>query len=116
MAERYGNAPPKEGRASTWRWWSPTIATGPGCGWGRSVYYLPSANMNWAYPYSIKDSTNGKTIDNTSNVLRAGDVIWVSNAHQSNRRRFSDWTYDGKNEVSGSRPTRTRSRPPRSPS
>jgi penicillin-binding protein 1A len=98
MAERYRNAPPREGR-----YYLALVESNDRNGarvrLGTQQYFLPSANMNWAYPYSIKDSTNGKTIDNTSNVLRAGDVIWVSNAHQSNRRRFSDWTYDGKNEV-----------------
>jgi penicillin-binding protein 1A len=32
-------------------------------------------------------------------VLHAGDVVWVKNAHQSKRARFSDWTYDSKSEV-----------------
>ncbi len=99
MAERYRNAPPREGRLLPGAGGVQRPQRRPGARWGPQLYFLPSANMNWAYPYSIKDSTNGKTIDNTSNVLRAGDVIWVSNAHQSNRRRFSDWTYDGKNEV-----------------
>ena len=38
------------------RWSSPTTAAGPGCASGRKLYYLPSANMTWAFPFSIKDS------------------------------------------------------------
>ena len=44
-------------------------------------------------------------------MVRPGDVIWVSNAHHSNRRRFSDWDYDAKNEPRWLRPTRTGRRP-----
>jgi penicillin-binding protein 1A len=56
--------------------------------------------MSWAFPYSLKDTTNGKVLDSTVGVLRAGDVVWVANAHRSKLRRFSDWTYDSKSEVS----------------
>jgi penicillin-binding protein 1A len=65
---------------------------------GSEQYFLPSSNMNWAFPFSMRDSTNGKTVQNTTNVVRPGDVVWVSNAHQTDRRRFSDWEYDSKNE------------------
>jgi penicillin-binding protein 1A len=63
------------------------------------VYTLPSAHMLWAVPYTTKDSTNDKKLESTAGVLRKGDVIWVSNAHRSKLPRFSDWTYDEKNEV-----------------
>jgi penicillin-binding protein 1A len=66
---------------------------------GKGLYTLPSANMLWAVPWSSKNAVNDKKLDSTVGVLRAGDVIWVKNAHQSKRARFSDWTYDGKSEV-----------------
>jgi len=97
-AERYGNRRPEEGRMYLGLVES-NDRNGAKVRLGTQLYSLPSANMNWAYPYSVKDSTNGHTIDNTSNVLKPGDVIWVANAHQSQRRRYSDWTYDSKNEV-----------------
>ena len=55
--------------------------------------------MLWAVPYSLKDSTNGRTLKNAVGVLHTGDVIWVKNAHRSRLRRFSDFTYDEKSEV-----------------
>ena len=55
--------------------------------------------MMWAVPYSTSDASNGKLLDSTVGVLRAGDVVWVKNAHQSKRRRFADWSYDAKSEV-----------------
>jgi penicillin-binding protein 1A len=66
---------------------------------GKGLYTLPSAAMTWAVPYSTRDSTNGKQLESTVGLLRPGDVIWVKNAYQSRRRRFSDWTYDAKSEV-----------------
>jgi penicillin-binding protein 1A len=66
---------------------------------GAGLYTLPSANFPWAVPFSYTDSANGKELESTAGVLRPGDVIWVRNAHQSRRRRFSDWTYDSKSEV-----------------
>src|SRR5262249_37351087 len=67
---------------------------------GEHVYLLPSANYLWAWPYSAKDTTNGRVLESTVGVLRAGDVVWVANAHRSRLRRFSDWSYDAKQEVS----------------
>ena len=96
-AERYGNQPPEEGRL----YLGIVESNGPSGASvrvGTETYFLPSGNMSWAFPFSLRDSTNGKTLQNTTNVVRAGDVVWVSNAHQTNRRRFSDWEYDGKNE------------------
>jgi penicillin-binding protein 1A len=66
---------------------------------GAHVYTLPAANMLWAVPYSAKDTVNDRKLDSTVGVLRTGDVIWVRNAHQSKRGRFSDWSYDSKSEV-----------------
>src|SRR6185369_9597068 len=37
--------------------------------------------------------------ESTVGVVRAGDVVWVRNAHRTKLRRFSDWVYDEKNEV-----------------
>lgn len=66
---------------------------------GGKIYPLPSAGMDWAFPYSSADSTNGKTLDSTSSVLHPGDVVWVATLHRSRLRRFSDWTYDSSGEV-----------------
>jgi penicillin-binding protein 1A len=66
---------------------------------GDKIYPLPSAGMDWAFPYSTVDSTNGKTLTSTKNVLHAGDVVWVTPLHRSHLHRFSDWTYDGAGEV-----------------
>lgn len=66
---------------------------------GKKVYTLPSEGMNWAFPFSMRDSSNAKPLESTAGVLRRGDVIWVSTLHRSKLRRWSDWTYDEKNEV-----------------
>ena len=72
MAERYGNEPARGGPALPGPGRVQRARRAPRCGWARSVYDLPSAHMNWAFPFSIKDSTNGKHLDTTSDVLRAG--------------------------------------------
>jgi penicillin-binding protein 1A len=97
-AERYGAGPLQEGRLYL------GIVESAGAGGaqvrvGKGVYELPSLHMKWAVPFSMKDSTNGKLLDSTAGVLKKGDVIWVSNTHKTSRKRFSDWTYDPKNEV-----------------
>jgi len=66
---------------------------------GKGTYTLPSKGMDWAFPYSTKDFTNGKPLASTVGVLHVGDVVWVRNARRSKLRRFADWTYDEKNEV-----------------
>jgi penicillin-binding protein 1A len=66
---------------------------------GERIYPLPSAGMEWAYPYSAVDSTNGRTLTSTNGVLHPGDVVWVTPMNRSRLRRFSDWTYDGAGEV-----------------
>src|SRR5262249_32160842 len=66
---------------------------------GAGVYTLPPAGFSWAVPFSYTDSSNGKELESPLGVLRPGDVLWVKNAHQSRRRRFSDWTYESKSEV-----------------
>jgi penicillin-binding protein 1A len=96
--ERYGLGPLEEGRLYLGLV-EAVAQTGAKVRVGANVYDLPSANMTWAYPFSYKDSTNGRVLESTAMVLKKGDVVWVANAHQSNRRRFSDWTYDEKNEV-----------------
>jgi penicillin-binding protein 1A len=96
--ERYGAGPLAEGRL-----YLGMVEGGSGSGAqvrvGKGVYELPSLHMKWAVPFSLKDSTNGKLLDSTAGVLKKGDVIWVSNTHKSSRKRFSDYTYDPKNEV-----------------
>jgi len=66
---------------------------------GGKIYPLPSSGMDWAFPYSTVDSTNGRTLTNTNSVLHPGDVVWVTPLHSSHLRRFSDWTYDDAGEV-----------------
>ncbi len=66
---------------------------------GEKVYPLPSTGMQWAVPLSMVDSTNGRTLASTANVVKPGDVVWVAMAHRTRLRRFSDWTYDSVNEV-----------------
>jgi penicillin-binding protein 1A len=66
---------------------------------GDKIYPLPSSGMDWAFPYSTVDSTNGKTLSSTNSVLHPGDVVWVTPLHRSHLRRFSDWTYDSALEV-----------------
>ena len=109
-ATRYGSEPLREGRLYLGLVESDD-RSGARVRVGTEVYFLPSDNMKWAFPFSYKDSTNGKTLDSTAGVLRPGDVVWVSNAHQSTRRRFSDWTYDSKNEVNWYPPYKDKSPP-----
>jgi penicillin-binding protein 1A len=66
---------------------------------GEKTYHLPPAGMQWATPFSLVDSTNGRTLQGTAGLLKPGDVIWVANAHRSRLRRYADWTYDSANEV-----------------
>jgi len=99
VAARYGADPPVEGRFYL------GLVEGVGAGGaarvrvGKGIYSLPAANLLWAVPYSNKDATNGKVLEKADGVLKTGDVVWVRNAHQSKRRRFSDWVYDAKSEV-----------------
>jgi penicillin-binding protein 1A len=95
---RYGSAPPAEGRL----YLGLVESAGGGKAQvrvGAKTYPLPSSGMDWAYPYSTVDSTNGRTLTGTNSVLHAGDVVWVTPMHRSRLRRFSDWTYDGAGEV-----------------
>ena len=48
-----------------------------------------TADRRRAAPYSSRDSTNGKVLEPDTILLHKGDVVWVSNANQSERRRFS---------------------------
>jgi len=66
---------------------------------GAMVYVLPPAGLNWAVPYSARDSSNGKLLTSTEGVLRAGDVVWVRALQPHKRKRYSDWTFDEKSEV-----------------
>ncbi len=110
MGERYGNEPLAEGRL-----YLGIVESSSGgdaqVRVGKKIYELPSAHMKWAVPFSLKDATNGKLLDSTAGVLKKGDVVWVSNTHKSSRKRFSDWTYDPKNEVIWAAPYEGRSPP-----
>jgi penicillin-binding protein 1A len=99
IGERYGADPPAEGRLYLGLVESTTAAGAARVRVGKGIYTIPSAAMTWAVPYSTRDASNGKQLESTVGVLRAGDVIWVKNAHQSRRRRFADWSYDAKSEV-----------------
>jgi penicillin-binding protein 1A len=95
---RYGATPPVEGRLYL------GLVESKGGGKalvrvGDKIYPLPSSGMDWAFPYSVVDSTNSKPLTSTNNVLSVGDVVWVSAMHRSRLRRFSDWTYDSALEV-----------------
>ena len=97
-AARYGSAPPVEGRL----YLGLVESTDGGktrVRVGTKIYPLPPSGMDWAFPYSTVDSTNGRTLTGTRNVLRAGDVVWVTPLHRSRLRRFADWTYDNASEV-----------------
>ncbi len=100
VAARYGGEPPAEGRLYLGLVERAADAAGAyRVRVGGGVYPLPAANMLWAVPWSAKDAVNDRKLDSTVGVLRQGDVVWVKNAHQSKRARFSDWTYDSKSEV-----------------
>ena len=95
---RYGTAAPSEGRL----YLGLVESTSSGKAQvrvGEKVYPLPSTGMDWAFPYSTVDSTNGKTLTSSNGVLHPGDVVWVTPMNRSRLRRFSDWTYDGAGEV-----------------
>jgi penicillin-binding protein 1A len=114
VGERYGAGPPVEDRLYLGLVEGTTATGDAKVRVGQNVYKLPSANFLWAWPYSTTDTTNGRVLESTVGVLRAGDVIWVKNAHRSKLRRFSDWIYDAKGEV-GWMPAydeRTMKRPP----
>ena len=97
-AQRYGAEPLAEDRLYLGLVES-TTGLGVQVRVGEKIYPLPSAGMQWAVPFSMVDSTNGRTLTSTANLLKPGDVIWVANAHRSRLRRYADWTYDGANEV-----------------
>jgi penicillin-binding protein 1A len=96
---RYGASRPVEGRLYLGLVESTSGGKGAQVRVGEKTYLLPSSEMEWAYPYSTTDSTNGKTLSSTAGVLHAGDVVWVTPAFASRVRRFSDWTYDSAGEV-----------------
>jgi penicillin-binding protein 1A len=97
-AQRYGAEPPVENRLYLGLVESST-SSGAQVRVGEKIYPLPSAGMQWATPFSLVDSSNGRVLQSTAGVLKPGDVIWVANAHRSRQRRYSDWTYDGAGEV-----------------
>jgi penicillin-binding protein 1A len=99
VAARYGGEPPAEGRLYLGLVEGVAADGTAKVRVGANVYALPGASYLWAWPYSAKDFTNGRLLETTTGVLRAGDVVWVANAHHSKLRRFSDWTYDSKSEV-----------------
>jgi penicillin-binding protein 1A len=99
VAARYGAEPPAEGRLYLGLVESALPDGGAKVRVGENVYPLPADSYLWAAPYSMKDTTNGRLLETTQGVLRAGDVVWVANAHRSKLRRFSDWIYDAKSEV-----------------
>jgi len=99
VAAHYGSEPPAEGHLYLGLVEGATADGSYRVRVGGGVYLLPSDNMLWAVPWSANNTVNDRKLDSTVGVLRTGDVIWVKNAHQSKRARFSDWTYDSKSEV-----------------
>ncbi len=98
--ERYGAVPPAEGRLYLGLVEATDSVDGTAqVRVGKHSYVLPPAGMNWAFPYSARDSTNAKPLATTLDILHRGDVVWVANAHRSRLRRFSDWAYDAKSEA-----------------
>jgi len=79
VAQRYGAEPPLEGRL-----YLGLVEASAGSGAqvrvGEKTYLLPSAGMQWAAPFSLVDSTNGRVVNSTAGLLKPGDVIWVANA------------------------------------
>jgi penicillin-binding protein 1A len=99
VAARYGAEPPAEGRLYLGLVEGATADGSAKVRLGKNILMLPAANMLWAWPYSAKDTTNGRVLESAVGLLRTGDVVWVKNAHRSKLRRFSDWMYDSKSEV-----------------
>jgi penicillin-binding protein 1A len=95
---RYGADPPVEGRLYLGLVESSTAA-GARVRIGKGSYLLPPQGMSWAFPFSATDFVNSRPLASTIGVVRAGDVVWVRNAHRAKLRRFSDWIYDEKSEV-----------------
>lgn len=60
---------------------------------GAAVHPLPIGKMDWAAPYSKRDSTNDKKIASATSALRAGDVVWVRWAHRTELGQYRDWQY-----------------------
>ena len=97
-AQRYGAEPPAEDRLYLGLV-EASAGTGAQVRVGEKTYLLPSAGMQWAAPFSLVDSSNGRVLSSTAGLLKPGDVIWVANTHRSRLRRYADWTYDSANEV-----------------
>ena len=97
-AQRYGAEFPVEDRLYLGL---VEASTGPGVQVrvGEKIYHLPPAGMQWAAPFSLVDSSNGRVLSSTAGLLKPGDVIWVANAHRSRLHRYADWAYDSANEV-----------------
>jgi penicillin-binding protein 1A len=100
LAARYGTDPPAEGRLFLGLVEGTTADGTARVRVGTGIYPLPAASLLWAFPFTVKDAVNDKKLESAVGLLRAGDVVWVRNAHQSKRARFSDWIYDNKSEVS----------------
>jgi penicillin-binding protein 1A len=99
LAAHYGAEPPSEGRLYLGLVESVAADGTARVRVGAGDYPLRASSLLWAVPWSAKDAVNDRKLDSATGVLRAGDVVWVKNAHESRRRRFSDWTYDNKSEV-----------------
>ncbi len=99
LAAHYGSDPPAEGRLFLGLVEGVTTDGSARVRVGAGVYPLPAASLLWASPFTAKDAVNDRKLESAVGLLRTGDVVWVKNAHQSKRARFSDWIYDNKSEV-----------------
>jgi penicillin-binding protein 1A len=99
LGARYGADPPAEGRLFLGLVEGVTADGTARVRVGTGIYPLPAASLLWASPFTVKDAVNDKKLESAVGLLRTGDVVWVKNAHQSKRARFSDWIYDDKSEV-----------------
>ena len=67
---------------------------------GKRIYMLPPEGMSWAFPFSTRDSTNGKGAgDDGGRAPRRATSCGSRTRTARKLRRFSDWTYDEKSEV-----------------
>jgi penicillin-binding protein 1A len=79
---------------------------------GLHTYPLPLENMTWAARYSAADATNDKQIEQVTDALKKGDVIWVKWAFRSRIPRFSDFTYNEEGDAVWTPEQATKKPPP----
>ena len=99
VAAHYGGEPPAEGRLYLGLVEGTSADGNYRVRVGKGVYPLPPAQHAVGRPLERQGRRQRQEARLDGRRAAPGDVIWVKNAHQSKRARFSDWTYDGKSEV-----------------